>query len=434
MCAVGDLKHRQYREGEVDPVLEIWTTAIMNRRRLLARSKNRRKAAEDLLRSLPRAEQGYLFHEQISEAEQTYELLKDEEIAVGLFHSKLDKEIQEHALSGFRAGKLRWLSCVRALDEGIDTPNATTAVIVAGTYSKRQLIQRLGRVSRPHGGDRAVAYRILVENEIERAPNIGGRHATVSWPEGLSTILDRSLIEASLSELPTGDHDLYDDEDDDLDFPVWSKDANPDRNLMIPVVDRVLQANIVTLAGEVPVSGPARAVERARWHVREAWALLSQLEDAADTPYLGSGWPDRLRRSSDRLRTQLTAGRAYTPTRFHAARTKAGHDLKDFDSERIRAGEMAQSAADRRWEQVRRSLEGKKGEQLLEAHASGHPVDVYVNDIVGNVAHVTVRRTLITSRIDLPPGYNWLKNTIQSVRVVEFDRKTGALSLEAIGN
>jgi superfamily II DNA or RNA helicase len=40
----------------------------------------------------------------------------------------------------------------RALDEGINVPDASLAVIVASTASTRQRIQRLGRVLRPSAG------------------------------------------------------------------------------------------------------------------------------------------------------------------------------------------------------------------------------------------------------------------------------------------
>jgi superfamily II DNA or RNA helicase len=45
---------------------------------------------------------------------------------------------------------LEILVCCRALDEGVDVPEADIAIIAASTASSRQRIQRIGRVIRVH--------------------------------------------------------------------------------------------------------------------------------------------------------------------------------------------------------------------------------------------------------------------------------------------
>jgi superfamily II DNA or RNA helicase len=48
----------------------------------------------------------------------------------------------------FRTGLADVLVCCRALDEGIDVPEAECAILSASTSSHRQRVQRLGRVLR----------------------------------------------------------------------------------------------------------------------------------------------------------------------------------------------------------------------------------------------------------------------------------------------
>jgi superfamily II DNA or RNA helicase len=42
------------------------------------------------------------------------------------------------------------LVCIRALDEGVDIPEAEVAIIASSTSSRRQRVQRIGRVVRKH--------------------------------------------------------------------------------------------------------------------------------------------------------------------------------------------------------------------------------------------------------------------------------------------
>ena len=56
------------------------------------------------------------------------------------------------------------------LDEGIDVPDADVAIIVSGTGSERQMIQRIGRVVRASEGKKeARVYEIISRNTIEEA-------------------------------------------------------------------------------------------------------------------------------------------------------------------------------------------------------------------------------------------------------------------------
>ncbi|MGE0242781.1 MAG: DEAD/DEAH box helicase [Nitrososphaeraceae archaeon] len=61
---------------------------------------------------------------------------------------KSNKQEREDALNGFREGRYRVLVTSKVLDEGVDVPDAELGIIVSGTGSKREFIQRLGRLLR----------------------------------------------------------------------------------------------------------------------------------------------------------------------------------------------------------------------------------------------------------------------------------------------
>lgn len=59
------------------------------------------------------------------------------------------KEERRDILEGFKSGRYNVVVTSRVLDEGVDVPDAELGVIMSGTGSGRELIQRLGRILRP---------------------------------------------------------------------------------------------------------------------------------------------------------------------------------------------------------------------------------------------------------------------------------------------
>ena len=68
----------------------------------------------------------------------------------------------------FRKGLVEVLVCIRALDEGIDIPEAEVAIIAAATNSRRQRVQRIGRVVRKHQEKEIASIYSIYATESER--------------------------------------------------------------------------------------------------------------------------------------------------------------------------------------------------------------------------------------------------------------------------
>jgi superfamily II DNA or RNA helicase len=62
---------------------------------------------------------------------------------------KSNKEERQDALQGFRDGRYKAIVTSKVLDEGVDVPDAELGIILSGTGSAREFIQRLGRLLRP---------------------------------------------------------------------------------------------------------------------------------------------------------------------------------------------------------------------------------------------------------------------------------------------
>ena len=84
---------------------------------------------------------------------------------------KTPAEERRIILERFRTGQYTKLVTGRVLNEGVDVPDCRVAIIVSGNSTKREYIQRLGRILRPKVGQ-AVLYELVTagttEEEISR--------------------------------------------------------------------------------------------------------------------------------------------------------------------------------------------------------------------------------------------------------------------------
>jgi superfamily II DNA or RNA helicase len=70
-------------------------------------------------------------------------------------------------LSAFAAGTYGAIVTSKVLNEGVDVPDANVAVVLSGSGSVREHVQRLGRILRQREGKRAVLYEIVTARTTE---------------------------------------------------------------------------------------------------------------------------------------------------------------------------------------------------------------------------------------------------------------------------
>ncbi|HEY9696584.1 MAG TPA: DEAD/DEAH box helicase family protein [Trichocoleus sp.] len=93
-----------------------------------------------------------------------------------LTHQTPVKERHE-VLQNFREGKYKCLVASHVLNEGVDVPEASIAILLSGTGSAREYIQRLGRVLRKGQAQKtAVLYEVIAEETSEE--NVSRRRRT----------------------------------------------------------------------------------------------------------------------------------------------------------------------------------------------------------------------------------------------------------------
>ena len=98
-------------------------------------------------------------------------------------HRTSQRERQE-ILSAFRTGGVTKVVTSKVLDEGVDVPDARVGIILGGTGSRREFIQRLGRILRKREGKRAILYEVITVGTAEVRASSRRRRALRSEERG----------------------------------------------------------------------------------------------------------------------------------------------------------------------------------------------------------------------------------------------------------
>lgn len=156
-------------DGQTGSLAKAFLSLSYQRKRLVCMAKNRIFCAQELLREIDIRRKVLIFSESIEQAELLFHALRpDYGDRVGKYHSKAGKQANENALERFRNGEVLILITCRALDEGIDVPDAEVGIILSGTGMERQRLQRLGRILRKsEGKGSACLYYLFIAESME---------------------------------------------------------------------------------------------------------------------------------------------------------------------------------------------------------------------------------------------------------------------------
>jgi superfamily II DNA or RNA helicase len=158
---------------------------FLKRARVLNLSLNRIKLALKLA-AANRGRRTLIFHEDIEACDLIHGVLSENGVRSGVYHSKMPLRAKAVILGQYRRGEIDVLVTCRALDEGFNVPETEVGIIAASTATRRQRIQRLGRVVRPARGKAGALIYTLVATgpEIQRLKEEEERLegvATVTW-------------------------------------------------------------------------------------------------------------------------------------------------------------------------------------------------------------------------------------------------------------
>lgn len=139
------------------------------RKKVVCMAVNRIFCVQALLSEIDIRKKVIIFSERIEQAEALFALLKYEYGGkVGKYHSGAGEQANQNTLERFRNSEILILITCKALDEGIDVPDAEIGIILSGTGMERQRLQRLGRILRKSDRKKtACLYYLFVRESME---------------------------------------------------------------------------------------------------------------------------------------------------------------------------------------------------------------------------------------------------------------------------
>jgi RNA polymerase primary sigma factor len=164
-------------QGTASGLARRYRHAMLERRRLLADTPAKDGGLARLVPAVAASDRTIVFTQSIAACERAATTLANGGLRAGVVHSAMGKPGRFDALARFAAGELDVICAPRVLDEGIDVPAADLAVIVGASRSRRQMVQRMGRVLRRKPDGRAARFAVLfVEGTVEDPAR--GAHGT----------------------------------------------------------------------------------------------------------------------------------------------------------------------------------------------------------------------------------------------------------------
>ncbi|MCC6045830.1 MAG: DEAD/DEAH box helicase [Ignisphaera sp.] len=172
------------KKGDVEAIEALKVRSEL--RELIANSERKLEAIRKIVNEeLAKGSKILIFTQYIEQAKRIAEMLNTYYII-----GELDENVRKMRLELFKSGIVRVLVLTTVGDEGLDIPDANVGIIAAGTGSRRQFVQRLGRLLRPAPGKEARLYEIIVRGTYEEAESRKRREALQALFDQFITFLE----------------------------------------------------------------------------------------------------------------------------------------------------------------------------------------------------------------------------------------------------
>ena len=179
-------------------VARLYLRAMQERRRLMDDASAKRDAMSEIALAVRSATRTIVFTQSIEAAEGAASLLQRHGLRAAALHSGLARPMRLATMQSFRVGELEVITAPQVLDEGVDVPEADLAVVLGASRSRRQMVQRMGRVLRLKPDSRRARFVIVSVRDTIEDPL---RSAHAAFLDEVIPVA-RSLRSVSLGETP----------------------------------------------------------------------------------------------------------------------------------------------------------------------------------------------------------------------------------------
>jgi superfamily II DNA or RNA helicase len=144
-----------YGKEHMDAALGFFR-AIRQRKMLVDHASNKVKVSNDLVSSMPGKKLVFGGDNAFTD------VLAAGIPGSGTYHSKINKKLREAALDDFRTGRITTLCSTKALNQGLDVPDASIGIICGLTSKALTMVQRVGRLVRIDPKDPNKTGRVVI--------------------------------------------------------------------------------------------------------------------------------------------------------------------------------------------------------------------------------------------------------------------------------
>lgn len=148
---------------EASKTAEGWKAmkAFREQKRIVQAASGKFKVLEDLL-SRHAADRALIF---TADNATVYEIAR--RYLIPAMTNQTKPKERKSILAKFHAGEYNAVVTCQVLNEGVDVPAAGVGIVMGGTGSATENVQRLGRILRKHNDKQAVLYEIIAKNTAE---------------------------------------------------------------------------------------------------------------------------------------------------------------------------------------------------------------------------------------------------------------------------
>jgi superfamily II DNA or RNA helicase len=160
-------------KGSASKDAGFYLNAFSNRRKITARAEAKLDRLWELQNAIENAEKVIFFTQTSEAAQRVVDLMEEAGISGAVLDATMDMEARKKVFAEFEEGTHKLVAAPKLLDEGVDVPSADLAIILASSGSRRQLVQRMGRVIRPKKDDRIARIAVLYIEGTGEDPKFG---------------------------------------------------------------------------------------------------------------------------------------------------------------------------------------------------------------------------------------------------------------------
>lgn len=173
MAEVAALAERGSPRDPATRTARVYLSSFTKSRRILGETRVKLEALKHLSSAVSASRGTLVFTSTVRGARAAADVLEAAGVSAAVIDSTMPMRDRRHALSRFDRGEVAAVAAPLVLDEGVDVPDADLAVILAASKTRRQMIQRLGRVVRKKDGNRRAHLALLVAANTSEDPTSG---------------------------------------------------------------------------------------------------------------------------------------------------------------------------------------------------------------------------------------------------------------------